>query len=605
MHTKDIISCDEAGSLPGLFQRRVERTPEAAAYEQYDVAQSRWRRYTWREVQVQAQRWRRALAGVGLEPGDRVAILVRNSVEWVFFDQAALSLGLVVVPLYTRDNPENIAYVLGDSGSRLLVVGQTKQWQSLSQHREMFPELRTVISLESGPMGNPETRFHSVADWLSEEGAPLGDAVFDPDALATIVYTSGTTGRPKGVMLSHRNILWNAEAVSKIVPAYREDVLLSFLPLSHTLERTVGYYLPMMAGCRVAYARSIQTLPQDLLAIRPTVLIAVPRIYERANAQLAQQLERSGALARRLFHWVEDIGWRRFEHAQGRAAPLGVVERMVWPFLRRLVIDKINARQGGQLRVVVSGGGPLDEKIARRFLALGANILQGYGLTEVSPVVSSNQSDDNMPTSVGKALPGTEVRIGPDGELLVRSPSVMLGYWGLPEATQSTIDEEGWLHTGDVAEIKDDYIFIRGRKKEILVTSTGEKVPPADLEMALLEDPLFDQALVVGEGKPYVAAVIVLDQGAWREFAEGLSVDPDDTSSLSESGVVKAALRRAQDRLNSFPSYARVRAVYLTLEPWTVDNGLMTPTMKLKRQKIVERFAEAIHQLYADHEVPA
>lgn len=605
MNTIDIISCHEAGTLPGLFRQRVECTPDADAYTQYDAVHDRWLNYTWRQMAEEVELWRRALASVGLNPGDRVALQLKNSIEWVCFDQAALSLDLVVVPLYMQDNPENIAYVLGDSGSRLLLTGKAAQWQALAPHRAMFPKLETVICLESLQPNSSDLNIHMVKEWLQTSTAVAVEPELDTHALATIMYTSGTTGRPKGVMLSHHNILWNAEAISKAVPAYREDVFLSFLPLSHTLERTGGYYYPMMTGSRVAYARSIQQLAEDLCIVRPTGLISVPRIYERIYGCIEQQLQEQGILAQRLFSWAEVIGWRRFEAAQGRARSPGLLQQFMWLFLRRLVANKLQALLGGRLRVGINGGGPLDEKIARRFLGLGLNVLQGYGMTESSPVVSSNNLDANLPASVGHALPGVEIMLGANNELLVRSPSVMLGYWQRPDATQDAIDAEGWLHTEDVAEIRDGFIFIRGRIKEILVTSTGEKIAPADLEMALAQDPLFLQAMVLGEGKPYIAALVVLDREYWEQFARECDVDPGDRAALNTPAVTRSILKRMAERLSGFPSYAQVHAVHISLEPWTVDDGLITPTMKLKRARIQERLADVIQQLYAGHELPA
>lgn len=601
-----VISCAEAGTLPGLLQRRVERTPGALAYHQYDPAKQRWITYSWQETQTLVARWQQALVEEDLQAGDRVAILLRNCVEWVCFEQAALALELVVVPLYTWDNPENVAYILGDSGSRLLLVGEEQQWRELAGYRARFPTLVRVLCLENGGVVGVEQGvvFSPVADWLPDGSGALVHRAFDPHCLATIVYTSGTTGRPKGVMLSHRNILWNAEAVLKAISGSPEDVFLSFLPLSHTFERTVGYCVPMMVGSSVAYARSVRDLAEDLLTVRPTVLISVPRIYERIYSNVQQQLKEKGALARTLFCLAEKIGWRWFEVSQGRVQDENPLRRALWPLLHRLVAAKILARLGGRVRVAVSGGAPLQERVSRFFVGLGLPLVQGFGLTEAGPVVSANRLENNVPTSVGEPLPGVEVRIEEDGELLVRSPGVMLGYWNLPDDTRAAIDEAGWLHTGDIAEIQAHRIFIRGRLKEILVTSTGEKVAPANVEMSLTQDPLFDQAMVVGEGKPYIAALLVLNPSAWRTFAAGLSLDPEDPASLRSPVAHEAVLRKLTMLLHDFPAYSQVRSAYLTLEPWTIGNGLLTPTAKLKRPEIEKRMVEQIRALYAGHEIP-
>src|ERR1019366_9284057 len=596
--TLDLISGAEARTLPGLFLRRCEKTPEAEAYRQYDPAGT-WRSYRWREIKALAGRWRAALARENLAPGERVAVLLRNSVEWVCFDQAAQSLGLAVVPLYVTDNPENIAHILRDSDARALLLRTSEQWQALAPLRARFPGLARVLCLERAAMAvaGAGIELSFVSDWLAVEEEPMSAGQVDAHALATIVYTSGTTGRPKGVMLSHYNILSNAEAVLKFVPAYREDLFLSFLPLSHAFERTVGYYLPIMTGSTVAFARSAQELAQDLLAIRPTVLVSVPRIYDLAYARVQLGLEKKGFAARALFAWAERIGWRRFEAAQGRGAAAGRLANLPWPLLRRLVADQILARFGGRLRLAISGGAPLSPTLARSFIGLGVPLLQGYGLTEAAPIVSVNLSDDNVPDSVGAPLPGVEIKLAGQDELLLRGPNVMLGYWNCPQDTREAIDADGWLHTGDQARIVGRRLYITGRLKEILITSTGEKIAPADLEMAITSDPLFAQAMVVGEGMPYLAALIVLGPEAWLEAAKTLSLDAGDPASLKSAALLRAVRDKIRRLLRRFPSHTRVRETWLTLQPWTIENGLITPTLKIKRAQIEQRFAREIREL--------
>ena len=605
--TLDLIGEAEAGTLPGLFRRRCEQTPTGEAYRQYDPATAQWKRYTWRDMQGLVARWQAALARERFASGERVAVLLNNSVEWVCFDQAAQSLGLVVVPLYTTDNPENIAYILGDCGATLLLVAEPDQWQTLVPLQSHFPKLTRVLCTGQPDAGeHGDTAFSFVTEWLGGDAEAVPSHAVDPHALATIVYTSGTTGRPKGVMLSHHNILCNAEAVLRLVPGYREDLYLSFLPLSHTFERTVGYYLPIMTGSTVAFARSVQELAEDLLTVRPTMLVSVPRIYERVYAKLQHGLEEKGAIAGFLFRSAVNIGWQRFEAAQRRAKRPNLIARMLlWPLLRHLVADKILSRLGGRLRLAISGGAPLSPKLSRCFIGLGLPLMQGYGLTEASPIVTANTSADNLPESVGVALPGIELKLGNKDELLVKGPNVMLGYWNAPEKTREAVDGAGWLHTGDVARIDSKgHVFIVGRLKEILVMSTGEKVPPSDLELAITEDPLFDQAMVIGEGKPHLAALIVLNPEAWRDLASALSLDPADPKALTATPLAKAVHQRLQASLRRFPAYARVPDFRLTLEPWTIEDGLITPTMKLKRAELERRFMREIRALYADHALP-
>jgi long-chain acyl-CoA synthetase len=604
--TLDPISFEEARTLPGLFALRCERSPECEAYREFDAATGAWTSCTWGQMRSRVALWRGALAREELQPGERVAVMLKNSIDWVCYDQAAQSLGLVVVPLYPTDNAEDIAYILGDCGARVLLLTDAQRWSTLAPLGARFASLQRVLCAAPSP-GLPAAGLAmDVQAWLAlPPGAPRTIEA-DPDALATIVYTSGTTGPPKGVMLSHRNILSNADAVLRMVKGYREDVFLSFLPLSHTLERTVGYYVPVMIGAAVAFARSVQDLGQDLLTVRPTMLVSVPRIYERIYAKLQQELEAKGAPAKALFEWAERTGWHRFEAAQHRAPEPGAVEAMMWPVLRHLVADKLLAHLGGRLRIAVSGGAPKSPNLMHCFIGLGLPLLQGYGLTESSPIVTANKLEDNVPASVGLPLPGVEVRLGAQDELLVRGPNVMLGYWNDEKKTREAIDADGWLHTGDQARIDPDgHVYITGRMKEILVTSTGEKVPPADIEMAIAEDPLFDQVLVIGEGKPYLAALVVLNPEVWRGVASELGVDASAENVLKMPEVHEAVLERIQARLGRFPSYARVRGVSLALQPWTVDDGLITPTLKLKRRVLEKRFSPLIEGLYAERPVSA
>ena len=594
-----VISASEARTLHGLFATRARLSPDQAAFHQFDTAGRQWRTYSWGDMLAMIARWQEALARESLAPGERVALLLANSVQWVCCEQAALSLGLVVVPLYIWDSPENLAWLLADSDARLLLVGTWHQWCLLLPHVHRFPGLARVICLEDeAAAGNGPLPVIPVSAWLPETTGALKSRTADPDELATIVYTSGTTGPPKGVMLSHRNILWNAEALQQVVPSHPGDVLLSFLPLSHSFERTVGYYAPMMAGSSIAYVRSIKQLADDLLAIRPTILISVPRIFEKLHARVEQGLESRGMLLRWLFRMTTEVGWAWFEYSQGRQPKPGLRVRLLHPLLQRLVAARVRGRLGGRLRFAASGGAPLQEEVARFLLGMGIPLLQGYGLTEAAPVISTNTLEQNDPASVGPLLPGVRYRIGNNGELLIKSPGVMLGYWNQPEQTRQAFDDQGWLRTGDVVEISHGMLYIRGRLKEILVTSTGKKIAPMDLEMAISADPLVRQAMVVGEGMPFIAALLVLHRGAWQELAADLGLDPGDPASLEAEPARQALLERLDRRLHRFPRHARIRAVALLLEPWTLENGLLTPTLKLRRQQIEQRYRDAIAHLY-------
>jgi long-chain acyl-CoA synthetase len=597
--TLDRIPTETAGTLAGLFRERVRRTPAATAYRQYDETTARWEDSIWSDIARQVARWQAAFALDGLQPGDRVAVLMSNCREWVIFDQAALGSGLVVVPLYTDDRPANTAYILNDAGVRLLYLHGMAQWARLQTVHHELGKLARILTQDPVTVPWNESRVRTVAEWLPDKAGELLANDSNPDELATIVYTSGTTGQPKGVMLSHRNILANADGGLDYVPMYREDLLLSFLPLSHTFERTVGYYAPMMTGATVAYARSIPLLAEDLLTLRPTVLISVPRIYERVYHKIMTGLAEKPPIASRLFNLAFETGWRRFLRRQGRGRWHPAF--LLWPLLDRLVAGKIMARLGGRLRLAATGGAPLSPDIAKVFIGLGLNLLQGYGLTETSPIISCNTAEDNEPTSVGMPLGNVEVRIGKNDELLTRGPCVMLGYWEKPEATREIIDAEHWLHTGDKVRIEGNHIYITGRLKEIIVLANGEKVPPADMEMAIALDPLFEQVMVLGDLRPYLIAVIVLNTAQWTTLAATLKLDPAEPTALESNALEQAVLTRMATQLAEFPGYAQVRRAACTLQPWTVGKGLITPTMKLKRDRIMACYADEIAAMYAGH----
>ena len=593
---------DTLGTLCGLFRARVAATPDQVAYRQFDEAAGAWVAYTWAHIAAEVARWQAALVREGLVPGDRVALMLKNCVEWVIFDQAALGLGLVTVPLYLDDRPDNAAYILNHAEARLLLVEGKFQHRKLSEIVGPVACLQRIVSLVAPENGLAESSPPIVvaADWLAAtDYTPIPERPLGADQLASIVYTSGTTGRPKGVMLTHANMLWNAYYASQCADFGAHETFLSFLPLSHTLERTAGYYLPMLLGAEVAYARSIAQLAADLAEIRPTALISVPRIYERVYGRIQEGLAKKSPLARKLFDLAVRVGWRRFEYAQGRAG--WHPELLLWPLLDRLVARSVTDKLGGRLTVAISGGAALSPDIARVFIGLGVPVYQGYGLTETSPVVCVNRPDSNEPASIGQPMPGIDVKIGDNDELLTRSRCVMRGYWKNAEATRAMIDIDGWLHSGDKVRLDErGHFTIIGRIKDIIVLNNGEKVPPTEMESAILLDPLFEQVMLVGEGRPYLAALTVLNEEHWQAFAASLNIDPRQPSALTDPKVLKALTQRVAAHLRPFPGYAQIRRLHPELKPWTVDNGLLTPTLKIKRNQVLDRYRAAVEAMYAD-----
>lgn len=590
-----VISPEQAGTLHGLFLERVRRTPDKVAYRHF--YQNAWRDLTWLQMREEVARWQAALAGLGLQRGERVAIMLRNCPVWIAFDQAAMSLGLVTVPLYTVDRPDNIAYIVNDSEVKFLLFESAEQWQAL---RTVKDQLGGVVRFVSVDSLSDAPGLTSMAQFLPKSAVLQSAPECASNELASIIYTSGTTGKPKGVMLSHANMLTNAHACLDTFVVNGDDLFLSFLPLSHTFERTLGYYLTVMTGATVAFARSIQLLSEDLQIIRPTLLISVPRIYERIYGVIRAKLEDGSSVKRSLFHFAVDTGWAIFERQQGRGS--WHPSFLLWPLLQKLVAQKVLDRLGGRLRVAISGGAALSSEISRVFVGLGLPIVQGYGLTETSPVITGNQLENNYPDSVGQPIRGVEVRLGAQGELQVKGPNVMLGYWNNEDATRAVIGPDGWLNTGDVAQISGTgHVYITGRIKEIIVMSNGEKIPPNDMELAILHDPLFDQVMVFGEAHPYLVTLAVLNPDVWLHFAQEIGIRPEMPEALTDSRVEAKVLRRIARNLRGFPGYAKVNRVLLLREPWSIDNGLLTPTLKLKRDEVARRFRAQIRQLYEGH----
>ena len=595
-------------TLDQFVPARAKIAPHTEALRQFDRRSNSWERISYRDLDERIQQWRKAFCKLGLQRGDRVAILLPNGVDAICCDQAVLANGCVPVPLHAIDTAGSSAFIIADSQASVLVTNRQSRWDAIYLTHTVMPNLRHVIFTEES---SPESRQDGVQQWDLESWLATGHGVTELPAapneedLAAIVYTSGTTGRPKGVMLTHKNVVSNVINTLKTVSPRPGDVFLSFLPLSHTFERMAGYYLALGMGCTIVFTRSIQQLAEDFRIVRPNVIISVPRIYERIYAKVQNKLARESKFVRFLFSWAVEVGWRRFCRKYGlpiTEESFAFLDPIVWPILERLVSKTLLNQFGGQLRIAISGGAALNSKVAKAFCGLGLPIIQGYGMTESSPIIAGNSLSYNHPSTVGKPLPQTQVRLGEDNEIQVSSPSVMKGYWNRPQATREAFTEDGWLKTGDVGEFDSEgFLRIVGRIKEIIVTSTGEKVPPADLELAIEIDPLFEQAYVIGENRPFISTIVVLNKEEWRKLAETLDLDPNDPESLMATVTRNTILKRIKSAVKDFPQYALPRNVHMTLEPWTIENGLLTPTLKLKRKVLAEKFAPQIQALYAGH----
>lgn len=605
---EDLKKCQ---TLCEFVPLRARQIPQTVALRQYDRKAKAWEDVTYTSLDKQITAWRRALEALHLERGARVAILLNNSVDAVLADQAVLANGLIPVPLHAIDTPGSSAFVLIDSQSSTLITNKADRWGLIEKTNVPMPDLKHVIlTEETGISEKDEHRQILSKDiWLASgkdiQELPEGPK---PEDLAAIVYTSGTTGRPKGVMLTHHNVVENVIAtLIHIAPAPKPGyVFLSFLPLSHTFERTAGYYLALGMGCTITYNRSIMLLAEDLRTVKPDVLISVPRIYEKIYARINEQLGKKPAIVRWLFNCAVSVGWRKF-CAENKLpipkSPWQFADSFTGPILKKLVADKVLEQFGGNLKVAIAGGAALNGKVARVFGGLGLAPIQGYGMTEASPIIAGNSLTINQPDTVGKLFSNLQMRLAPEThEIQIRGSSIMKGYWKRPEDTARVLDSEGWLSTGDVGEINESGLLrIKGRIKEIIVTSTGEKVPPVDLELALETDPLFSQAYVVGENKPFISAVTVLNPEEWKKLAAELKVSANEAS-LKLTSVRTAILKRVKAAAADFPHYALPRKVLLTLKPWTIENGLLTPTLKLKRTPLAKFFKKEIDEIYEKHD---
>lgn len=584
---------------PGLERARIARSlPDLllqAPSEWQDKPLLRFRRQdgrwqSWPRVRViqavlRLSGW---LEQAGIRPGDRVGLLGHNCPEWFFADFAILRLGAVTVPAYFTDPAEAVQFVFDDAEVSLVFCEPGEQQRKLEGYAKPVVPFRGEGTSIAGIVADEH--------WDGRLQAPCPSR----QDLATLIYTSGTTGKPKGVMLTHGNLLADIAAGLGGVAVYPDDLFLSFLPLSHAFERTVGHFLPTAAGAEIAYAEDVTTLMRDISEVRPTIILSVPRLYEKIYAGVKAKLDSASPIKRWLFALAQRLGAERFDLRQ-QGMDLRPPKRWIWQLLDGLVHRKLRERLGGRLRAFISGGAALHPDIARFLLAADLMVLPGYGLTEASPVLTVNRPWRIKPETVGPALPGVELRRAKDGELLARGEMIMQGYWKHPEATEEVIDAEGWLHTGDIVDIDGDgFVRIVDRKKEIMVMSNGENVPPAVIEQHLVQDPAILQAMVIAEDRPYVVALIVPDSEglrlAWRK---------DKRRPLPENWTENEEVRawflsRLRIDEHDLPSYMQVRKFAFVEEEWTQANGLVTPTLKLKRRRLIERYAAVIESLYAD-----
>ena len=553
-----------------------------------------WRTLATAQVRARTEALTWALAAAGIGAGDRVAIISPTRLEWALADYAILRIGAVVVPLYPSLAPEPMAYVLEHAGARLAFVAGDDEWQRLATVRSRLSELERVVSFDAvagDEAPEPLTRF--------VEGAVATDVARpSSEDLASIIYTSGTTGAPKGVMLTHKNMLSNVLACTEACPFRSDDLHMSFLPLSHVFERMVHYYM-LWNGVTVYFAGDLKRVKENIGAVRPTVLTSVPRVFEKVLGAVEEKSRQAGLKAR-LTRFGIDVArrWARAEYGDGDAS-LGL--RLQHAVADRLVLSKIRAVLGGRLRMVVTGGAATPASVTEFFNGVGIRLLPGYGLTESSPVIAFNTEPAFRFGSVGRPIPGNEVRIADDGEILAHGPNVMRGYYRDDEATAATITDDGWLLTGDVGELDGDgYLTITDRKKDILVTAGGKNVAPQPIEQRLIQDAMINQAMLVGDGQPFVAVVIVPDLVALGGWARERGIAASDAGALVQRAeIVEYFEERVAICCSELSRFETPRKVALVPDEFSEANGELTPTLKVKRRVVMERRRSVIESLYA------
>lgn len=549
------------------------------------------------------------LETLGVSAGDRVAIVSESRPEWMLCDLAALAGGAVTVPVYPTLSAAQVRYILQDSGARVAVVSTATQFDKLQEIRHLLPALEAVVVMDAGPRTSPsaltleeiERRGHARMTGTWGTGREFQERArrVSPDDLATIIYTSGTTGEPKGVMLSHASLLANLRAGAAVLPLSADDVAVSFLPLSHSFERMVGFiYLYM--GVTVIFAESFDTVARDIAAVRPTVVTGVPRVYEKIQARITAAGQALPAPRRAIFLWAVRAGRAHARaHLSGRTP--GALTAAARAIADRLVFATIRGRLGGRIRFLVSGSAPLGTDVLEFFYGIGLPIVEGYGLTETAPILTVNPPDAPRAGTVGRPLPEVELRIADDGEILARGPNIMSGYYHKPEATAEVL-RDGWFATGDIGSIDaDGYLTITDRKKDLLVTSGGKNVAPQPIENVLRRSPLVAEAVVLGDRRRYIAALIVPDFAALEKRLQALGRQPAERRELAARADVVALYQEIVDALNlELSPFERIRRIAIVPEEFSVASGELTPTLKVKRRIVEERWRVEIDALYGD-----
>lgn len=589
-------------TLPELFRRTVERYPqkEAIRFKTDGVYQS----ISYADLTIRVRDLAMGLAELGIGKGDRIGILSENRPEWVMADLAAVSMGAAVVPIYPTLPASQVEYIVQDAGAALLFISDQKQLEKALAIRDRLPSLRQIVVMDPpAALPAPATSFAALLERGAEtaEGEARYRALVEavqPGDLASIVYTSGTTGEPKGAMLTHRNFTSNVQAVQQRLEIRPDDLLLSYIPLSHIFSRLVSY-LTLATGVTTAFAESIFSVATNLTEVRPTLMPSIPRLFESIQSRVMSAAARQPPRRRRLFHWALGVGAAYGDRQlAGQRIPLWL--SLARAVADRLVLRRVREQLGGRIRLLFSGGHALGVETARFFHSVGLLVVEGYGLTETSPVITFNPPDRVRFGTVGPPVDGVKVRIAEDGEILCRGPNVMQGYFNKPEQTRETIEPDGWFHTGDIGELDaDDYVRITDRKKEIIVLSNGKNVAPQAVERALKISRYISEAAVFGDRLPVVVALVVPEFEQVKAWGREQGLRFASNAEIAASPEVRRLIKAEIDAHSAdLADFERVRRFAILDREFRLDADELTPTLKLKRRVVAEHYADRLQELY-------
>jgi long-chain acyl-CoA synthetase len=593
-------------SLGAMFRAVSQKFPEKTAY--MFKSEGSYQSKTFKEVRTIVEQLAAGLIQLGADQEDKILLLSENRVEWALADYAILSLGSITVPIYPTLLPSHIEFIINNSEGKILLVSSDHQLQKVREIKDKIPRIKQIIIME-GEGGEDTLTWKEVLQKGQEYLQKNPDFIeqtlgkINPEQLASIIYTSGTTGIPKGVMLTHGNFLSNVEGALKAIKVSEEDVFLSFLPLSHIFERMAGHYLATHSGATIAYAENIETVAQNLLEVHPTVMTSVPRFFEKIYARVLDSLEEGSPLKKKIFLWAIQVGKKANLYKQ-KGLPLHGTLKIKHQIADKLVYSKLRERVGGRARLFVSGGAPLSRDIGEFFNAAGLLLLEGYGLTESSPVITVNRETNFKFGSPGFPLENVEVAITEEGEIITRGPHVMKGYYKNEEDTKEAIDAEGWLHTGDIGYIdKDGFIFITDRKKNIIVTSGGKNVAPQPIENLLVTSKYVEQSVVLGDKRKYCAALIVPNLENLKAYAGKNNISYQKEDELIKNTAINQLIRQEIDAVSGeLASYETIKKFRLLKDPFTIESGELTPSLKVKRNVVEQRYKMLIDEMYKENE---